>query len=56
MIFACIYVYADNKVPIFITPEDFGCVSNDSHQAEENSIGLQKTITAVYISNKTDLE
>lgn len=43
-LFVCVFACADNKVPVFVTPEDFGCVSNDKHQAEKNSTGLQKAI------------
>lgn len=43
-LFVCVFACADNKVPVFVTPEDFGCVSNDKHQAEKNSAGFQKAI------------
>lgn len=40
----CFFALADNTIPVFVTPEDFGCVSNDKKQAENNSVGLQKAI------------
>jgi len=40
----CILTLADNKSLIYVTPEDFGCVSNNESQAEKNYVGLQKAI------------
>ena len=35
---------ADDDVPVYVTPEDFGCVSNAQKQASNNANGLQKAI------------
>lgn len=35
---------ADNQTPVEVTPEDFGCVSDNENQAEKNYVGLQKAI------------
>lgn len=38
------FCFADNQVPVFVTPEDFGCINNDIKQADHNSMALQKAI------------
>ena len=47
MAFCCIFVssYAQSlKEPIVVTPEDFGCISNDLKEADGNSVKMQKMI------------
>ena len=36
--------FADNHIPVEVTPEHFGCISNDKRQADNNSIALQNAI------------
>lgn len=36
--------FGDNHIPVEVTPEHFGCISNDKRQADNNSIALQNAI------------
>lgn len=43
-LFCCEAAFAENKISNTVTPEDFGCVSNDKHSASNNAKCLQKAV------------
>lgn len=40
----CNEIVANNKIPVVVTPEDFGCISHDINSDSINSVCLQKAI------------